>query len=160
MENPPRLLPYDVLADVLSRLAPRSLAVSRCVCREWRAIVDERCQLHPDLLPISLGGIFILTHEPEPPDFFARPSMARRIGGKLENYVDRDQYNIDDYPDIVDCCNGLLLLDRHVVNPATRQWVRLLPCPVLSEGNTGFGSYQSSYLVFDPTLSPHYECRS
>jgi hypothetical protein len=62
MEDPRRLrLPDDVLADVLARLAPRSLTVSRCVCREWRAVVDDRCRqlLRPDLLPLTVGGIFI-----------------------------------------------------------------------------------------------------
>ncbi|KAG2543615.1 hypothetical protein PVAP13_9NG762977 [Panicum virgatum] len=67
----------DVLAAVLQRLAPRSLAVSRCVCRAWRATIDARRMLRGDLLPVSLGGIFVsLGHEPAPPEFFARPSTV------------------------------------------------------------------------------------
>ena len=34
------LLPEDVRAGVLARLAPRALAVSRAVCREWRTVAD------------------------------------------------------------------------------------------------------------------------
>jgi hypothetical protein len=45
--------------------------------------------------------------------------MAQRIAGKLEKYV--DTYNVYDYLEIEDCCNGLPLLEGHVVNPATRQ---------------------------------------
>ncbi|OEL30624.1 hypothetical protein BAE44_0008356 [Dichanthelium oligosanthes] len=140
-DPPPALLPDDVLADVLARLAPRSLAVSRCVCREWRAIVDARCHLRADLL----GGMFILTNEPEaPPYFFVRPSMARKIAaGELETYVKMEHcHNV---PDVEDSCNGLLLVEeRVVVNPATRQWTRLPPCPA---GGSGLNDV---YLVFDP----------
>ncbi|CAN6316261.1 unnamed protein product [Urochloa humidicola] len=65
-------LPQDVLADVLARLLPRA------VCREWRAAADAdaRCRLRGDLLPISLGGIFVTWHKPGPLDFFARPGLV------------------------------------------------------------------------------------
>ena len=52
--NPAQMLPDDMLADVLGRLPPRSLAVSRCVCTAWRAVIDARRLLRPDLLPLSL----------------------------------------------------------------------------------------------------------
>ncbi|XBH75719.1 hypothetical protein VPH35_102454 [Triticum aestivum] len=32
-----QLLPDDVLADILGRLGPHDLAVSRCICKPWRA---------------------------------------------------------------------------------------------------------------------------
>ncbi|XP_062213660.1 uncharacterized protein LOC133914600 [Phragmites australis] len=155
MQDQPRLLPDDVLADVLRRLAPCSLAVSRCVCKAWRAVVDGHRLLRADLLPLSLGGIFIsLTREPAPPEFFARPSKGPKIACKLENYVKMDDcWSI---PIIIDCCNGLLLLDGRVVNPATQRWARLPPCPALLDGMTGFG-WDDAYLAFDPILSPHYE---
>ncbi|CAN6298240.1 unnamed protein product [Urochloa humidicola] len=53
------LLPDDVLAAVLARLSPRSLAASRCVCKAWRAVVDDHRLLRmEDFLPLSVGGIF------------------------------------------------------------------------------------------------------
>ncbi|RLN42014.1 F-box protein [Panicum miliaceum] len=150
------LLPEDVLA----RLAPRALAVSRAVCREWRAVADARCRLRADLLPVSLGGIFVRTNEAETPAFFVQPSMAHRIAGDLDYYLETDPCQRYCYtPDIVDCCNGLLLLEDHVINPATRQWVRLPPYPALPEqkGTQGSRGHYYRFLAFDPTSSPHYE---
>ncbi|TVT98535.1 hypothetical protein EJB05_56147, partial [Eragrostis curvula] len=56
------LLPDDVLADVLGRLVPRDLALSRTVCKAWCAVVDARRLLRAELLPLSLAGIFINFH--------------------------------------------------------------------------------------------------
>ncbi|CAL4935172.1 unnamed protein product [Urochloa decumbens] len=161
------LLPEDVLADVLSRLPPRAVAVSRGVCRGWRAAADAdaRCQHQlssaANLLPITLAGIFVQTNEPETPSFFVRPSMAHRIAGDLEHYVVMDiGYPIPgtyDEPEINDCCNGLLLLEDHVVNPATGKWARLPPYdPDLPEEHVQDTDHHP-FLVFDPMVSPHYE---
>jgi hypothetical protein len=57
-------------------------------------------------------------------------------------------------PDTVDSCNGLLLLEDHVVNPATRQWARLPPYPETATAERSRRNYR--YLAFDPSLSPHY----
>uniref|UniRef100_A0A0D9XE59 F-box domain-containing protein n=1 Tax=Leersia perrieri TaxID=77586 RepID=A0A0D9XE59_9ORYZ len=140
------LLPSDVLELILRRLtpSPRSLAACRRVCKEWRAVVDAHCPPpHPDLLPLSLAGIFLaqffFEHE-YLPDFFGprdcRHKAGRRIFPKID-YVD-DARTPD--LEVIDHCNGLLLMYQHVVNPATRRW----PCC-------------DEYLVFDPTVSPHYE---
>jgi hypothetical protein len=48
------LLPDDVLADVLRRVAPRGLAASRCACKAWRALIDAH-----HLLPLPLAGFLI-----------------------------------------------------------------------------------------------------
>ncbi|CAN6298251.1 unnamed protein product [Urochloa humidicola] len=144
------LLPNDLLADILSRLHPslRSLASSRCVCRAWRAAVDALGLLHANLLPLSVGGIFVgMGHEPAPPEFFSPPSAARRIAGKVDGYVDKDWEG--SIPQVVNCCNGLLLLGRHVVNPATRRQARLPPWP-------RFPVWHGTHLAFDPAESPHY----
>jgi hypothetical protein len=103
-----------------------SSSASRCVCRAWRATIDARRMLRGDLLPISLGGIFVsLSHEPAPPEFFARPSAGPRIAARLQDYAEAS-----DWPHFIDqCCNGLLLLEGCVVNPATRRCVRLPPLP-------------------------------
>ncbi|CAL4935174.1 unnamed protein product [Urochloa decumbens] len=139
------LLPNDLLADVLARLHPslRSLALSRCVCRSWRAAVDALGLIRSDLLPLSVCGIFVsMGHEPAPPEFFSPPSTARRIAGKLDGYVEK----LEAIPQIVNCCNGLLLLGGQVVNPATRRQARLPPWP----------GYDGEHLAFDPAESPHY----
>uniref|UniRef100_A0A0E0NZ67 F-box domain-containing protein n=1 Tax=Oryza rufipogon TaxID=4529 RepID=A0A0E0NZ67_ORYRU len=47
------LLPDDVLANILGRLPPRSLAAAWCVCADWRAVIDDRRLLRTDLLPLS-----------------------------------------------------------------------------------------------------------
>ncbi|RLN20025.1 uncharacterized protein C2845_PM02G38000 [Panicum miliaceum] len=127
----------DVLAAVLQRLAPRSLAVSRCVCRAWRATIDARRMLRGDLLPISLGGIFVsLSHEPAPPEFFARPSAGPRIAARLQDYAE-----VSEWPHFIDqCCNR--------VASSTRRHGGAL--------DSGFG-WRQAYLVFDPTVSPHYQ---
>ncbi|CAD6232669.1 unnamed protein product [Miscanthus lutarioriparius] len=54
-----------------------------------------------------------------------------------------------------DHCNGLLLLDDYVVNPATYQWVQLPPFPSPHLGTENF--FHKEDLVFDPAVSPHYE---
>ncbi|CAN6311101.1 unnamed protein product [Urochloa humidicola] len=59
------MLPDDVLADALSRLAPRGLAASRSVCTAWREIIDARRLLRADLLPLSLAGLFVNYVAPE-----------------------------------------------------------------------------------------------
>jgi hypothetical protein len=61
--------------------------------------------------------------------------------------------NEDDH-DILDHCNGLLLLWWRVVNPATRQWVALPPFPQPCVGMEGFRS--DFFLAYDPLMSPHH----
>ncbi|CAN6317242.1 unnamed protein product [Urochloa humidicola] len=182
------LLPADVLADVLSRLPPRAIAVSRGVCKRWRAVADADARCQQQLRATELGGFFVRTNESYiTPSFFVRPSMAHRIAGDLEHYMVMAMDRADDYPysdhyyyhgpEITDCCNGLLLLEGHVVvNPATGKWAHVPPYdPDLPEEHeqesgeegeeheqeTGEESsvvvYLCPFLVFDPMLSPHYQ---
>lgn len=148
-------LPDDVLADVLRRLAPRSLAASRCVCKAWRAIVDTRRLLLPDLLPHSVRGIFFMYHDLQYPVFLSRPSTGPEISGKLDFLPDPDP-DWCSFADVLDHCNGLLLCQNphgfHVANPATRRWARLPPLPLVGDLMSDV-----AHLVFDPTESPHYE---
>uniref|UniRef100_M8CG40 F-box associated domain-containing protein n=1 Tax=Aegilops tauschii TaxID=37682 RepID=M8CG40_AEGTA len=61
---------------------------------------------------------------------------------------------------VLDSCNGLLLLDDHLVNPATRQSSRFpaQPPPCAVPGCTSCKDIErNQYLVYDPTVSPHYE---
>jgi hypothetical protein len=152
------LLPDDMLADILARLAPRGLAVARAVCRSWRAAVDSRRLLRADLLPLSLAGIFINFKSHPHPEYFSRPSTGPRVSAQMDEYlpaVARDLTTLSAH------CNGLLLLDieapgDHVVNPAMRAWAPVPPPPALGDDVPDIFRYQS-YLVFDPTLSPYYE---
>ncbi|TVU09235.1 hypothetical protein EJB05_42688, partial [Eragrostis curvula] len=149
-------LPDDVLAAVLRRLPPRSLAASRCACRAWRDAVDARSLLPPTdrLLPRAPpGGVFCNLCETRFSQFFAHPSSVRRaISGSLD-YAFRDE--------VRDHRGGLLLLaDGSVANPATRQCALLPDQPPLRAGERGGASLYRSYLVHDPAVSPHYEVLS
>jgi hypothetical protein len=161
------ILPDDVLADVLCRLSPCWLAASRCVCRDWCAAIDTYRLLRVDLLPLSFRGIFLYLDAQMLPDFFARSSASTEA---LDFLPDPNTYmevsNRGYHQTWRDChiqdhCNGLLLLSRHVVNPATRRCYLLPPCPpaprlvrhMAGHVNASF----NTYLVYDPMVSPHYE---
>ncbi|GJN23796.1 hypothetical protein PR202_gb11477 [Eleusine coracana subsp. coracana] len=70
------LLPHDVFADVLSRLAPRDLSLSRAVYKTWCAVVDVHHLLRTELLPFSLDGIFINFHNYSIGEYFSRPQAG------------------------------------------------------------------------------------
>jgi hypothetical protein len=178
-EQPPPMLPDDVLANIFGRLEPRWVAGSRCVCRPWCAAIDARRLLRADLLPLSLRGIFVHFNMHKYPAFFSRPIPpgAAAFSGKLsflpfanpagcvwlpdEGYDSRERYSIKDH------CNGLLLIDKYVVNPATRHWDALPAAPpgrvqfiIRNEHGldpTPLYEIIHTYLVFDPTVSPHYQ---
>ncbi|XP_072147362.1 uncharacterized protein [Setaria viridis] len=125
-------LPDDLLADVLVRLAPRGLATSRGVCRSWRAVVDARRLLRADLLPLSLEGL-LLEVDAWAPALFSRPSTGPATCDGLVGFLGADgTRQLDTY--MRGHCNGLLLLQELVINPATGQWARLPgpPPPPLS----------------------------
>ncbi|KAM0892744.1 hypothetical protein ACQ4PT_025554 [Festuca glaucescens] len=153
-----QLLSDDVLAEVIRRLAPRSLAASRCVCKAWHAVIDTRHLLHADLLPLSLDGIIIQFTRQVYSEFFSRPSTPTgpSISGTFEHLLTTDAW-----AKTTDHCNGLLLLsvyrryDEYVANPA-KGWAAPLP-PCLSPCFATQGDYYNKYLVFDPTVSAHYE---
>nr|CAB3498213.1 unnamed protein product [Digitaria exilis] len=104
------VLPDDLLAFVLARLSPRWLATSRRVCRSWRDAIDGHRLLRADLLPRSLGGIFLRANNVMSPLLFARPSSPPAIRGDLGGiFRAMDTMELD--LGINDHCNGLLLLD-------------------------------------------------
>ncbi|KAM0850138.1 hypothetical protein ACQ4PT_053277 [Festuca glaucescens] len=149
----------DALEDVLRRLPPRALAVSRCVCKAWRATVDRRRLLRADLLPLSLDAVIFDVDHIAAPKLFARRSTTRYITGRLD-YLDNGPGGWGELAgEMKDYCNGLVLIvDNKVVNPATRQWASLprLSCACSRTKNCG-RCYNNRYLVYDPTVSPHYE---
>ncbi|KAM0897898.1 hypothetical protein ACQ4PT_022258 [Festuca glaucescens] len=139
-----QLLPDDALAGVLARLAPRGIAASRCVCKAWRDIIDAHRILRPDLLPLSLAGIFIEFRELRYSEFFCRPPPRQGLGV-------RDRIACS----VVDHCNGLLLLYDSVANPVMGWEMPLPPRPPPSLEMECL--LEDDYLVFDPTTSPHYQ---
>jgi hypothetical protein len=78
---------------------------------------------------------------------------SRQFGG--HSFVS-SRRSINAIHSIQDHCNGLLLLEDCVVNPATQQWDPLPPCPARYRESYGNFTYEE-YLVFDPMVSPHYE---
>jgi hypothetical protein len=146
------VLPDDILASVLGRLPPSSLAASRCVRKHWCSIIDARRLLRADLLPLRLDAFFTNPGDIHSrPTFFSRPSSP--ITGRFDFHGEFKQYL---RLDIEDHCNGLLLLADMVVNPATRQAASLPDppldpaMPILEEKDL----YPSHYLVYDPMVSP------
>ncbi|XP_072146645.1 uncharacterized protein [Setaria viridis] len=133
----------------------KSSAASRCVCKAWRALVDDARGL---LLPHELRGIFINYTDYGEPLLLARPSPGGfpRISGDL-SYVPGFGHS---YTHFINHCNGLLLCygefgydDYYVVNPATRRWESFSSPRVNVNGR---GDH-AAYLVFDPAVSPHCE---
>ncbi|KAK3146514.1 hypothetical protein QOZ80_3BG0267480 [Eleusine coracana subsp. coracana] len=145
-----RLLPDDAVADVLRRLGPCDLAASRCVSKTWCGIMDARHLMLPHLLPHEVGGIFIDFNNLHSWEFFARPTTGPEISGEFDFLPSGAESEILDY------CNGLFLSDDCVFNPATRRWTPLPPRPPQPASESLYFS-QSEYLVFDPTVSPHFE---
>ncbi|KAM0863212.1 hypothetical protein ACQ4PT_044742 [Festuca glaucescens] len=78
------LLPDDVLVEVLHRVAtPRSLAMSRSVCKAWRAIIDGESLLRAEL---RFSGLLMNIVGLRLPEFFSRPSSKGQhaVSGKLD----------------------------------------------------------------------------
>ncbi|CAL5034577.1 unnamed protein product [Urochloa decumbens] len=137
------LLPEELLADILRHLPPRPIAVCRTISKGLHAIIDSR-----GLLLRGLRGIFINYVGQDEPYFFSRPErVAPRVDAGLRSLPDIG------WREAVHHCNGLLLVQDweklYVCNPATQRWALLPPrCK-------GFGD--AEHLVFDPTVSLHYE---
>ncbi|CAO2192733.1 unnamed protein product [Urochloa humidicola] len=148
-------MPEDILADVLRRLAPRDLAASRCVCKAWRAAIDGRRLLRAELLPHTLGGLFVDFNMLGYAEFLSASSSSSR---HVVTFSSDLGFTPEPKNSINGNCNGLLLRLRDVVNPATRQWAPLPQQPPPRGGRKmSQGFYADPYLAFDPAVSPHYE---
>ncbi|KAK3124116.1 hypothetical protein QOZ80_8AG0641140 [Eleusine coracana subsp. coracana] len=104
-------LPDDVVSDILSRLAPRGMAVSRSVCKSWRDVVDSRRLLRAHLLPLSVAGIFFRHTGADilfPPLFFDGASSTAISDGILARFGN----DYTSYTYLHDHCNGLLLINN------------------------------------------------
>ncbi|TVT97601.1 hypothetical protein EJB05_57140, partial [Eragrostis curvula] len=154
----------DALAAVLGRLPARSLAASRCICKAWRAVVDERRLLLQRLLPQAVLGFFVNYQDHSTPHFFARPAAAPTDGGRRILIDGRFGFIKDEiiwyyrWSLVVDHCEGLVLYwandagPFYVCNPVTRWSKRLPRC---TGGYDGWWK-RHAFLVFDPAVSKHY----
>ena len=106
--------------EVLRRLAPHDLAVSRCVCKPWRDAIDDH--LRSQLLSRSVRGIFINYAKHTMSEFFSRPSTGPAICGGLDCLPCEGAK-------VTDHCNGLVLC---------RDWVALLQKCLLVAHQIGF----------------------
>ncbi|CAL5091753.1 unnamed protein product [Urochloa decumbens] len=145
------LLPEELLVEILRRLPPRPLAVCRSVSKGLRATIDSRGLLLAiaHRVPRGVRGVFVNYAGQDEPYFFSRPERAApRIDAELRFLPPIN------WRKVLHSSNGLLLVkDRaelYVCNPATRRWAQLPPRP------ESFSS-ATAYLVFDPTVSLHYE---
>ncbi|CAL4935123.1 unnamed protein product [Urochloa decumbens] len=143
-----RMLPDDILDDVLRRLAPRELSVLRCAGKAWRAAVEARGLL----LPRAVGGIFVWWNDLDSLEFVARPTAGTPVSGRLADFIAPKPRSRT----FRDHCNGLLLFDHCVVNPATRSCAPLPPRLYELTRRDGY-FYYHEYLVLDPAVSPHHE---
>ncbi|CAM0948217.1 unnamed protein product [Alopecurus aequalis] len=143
---------HHVLVDILRHLPPRRLAACRCVRTAWRATIDDHRLLRAAELPLSPHGIFYETIAMDIPKLFCRPSTASHVAATfraLDGPLSK--------PVLMDCCNGLLLLYYHVLNPATSQMIQLPPLPGSCTYSDCTRCDDNQYILYDPTLSSHYE---
>ncbi|TVU02713.1 hypothetical protein EJB05_51783, partial [Eragrostis curvula] len=142
------LLPDDAITNVLRRLTPVDLAVSRCVRKAWCEIIDDRRLLLPRLIPHAVGGIFIKFNCLDSWEFLARPMAPPSMSCRIDF--------LPDHKHAMDHCNGLLLMEDYVLNPATGRSAPLPSRPQLPRMGTKY-FYHDQYLIFDPTVSLHHE---
>ncbi|XP_048560685.1 uncharacterized protein LOC125541275 [Triticum urartu] len=115
----------------------------------WHGIIDAGHLLRADLLPHTLGGIFIDFRFLQVSELF-RPSTRTAVSGDL-TYSSANTA-------VGKHCNGLVLLLSHtVVNRATRRCARLPPLPSRAGMEDFYALGGEEFLVFDPSVSPHYE---
>ncbi|KAI4983622.1 hypothetical protein ZWY2020_025488 [Hordeum vulgare] len=158
-------LPDELLADILGRLPPRGLAACRSVCKHWRANVDAHGLLLAvvHLVPCPLRGVFI-NYMMEPDlRFFSRCAPGTTTS---QSSIDVTLSFLPSQPSrdraVLDHRNGLLLLENGstmcVCNPVTRRWATLPPPPRVPPQYSQLRCYRRRmYLVFDPTVSLHYD---
>jgi hypothetical protein len=148
-------LPEELLAGVLGDLPPRTLAACRSVCHDWCAAIDARGMLLDvaHLVPHGLRGIYINFVGQYMPYFFSPEQPTNpRIDAALDFMQLQPWWGNGK---VLDHRNGLLLYTNdsatlYVCNPATRRWAELPTRP--------FGDRRGSeYLMFDPTVSLHYD---
>ncbi|TVU41213.1 hypothetical protein EJB05_14713, partial [Eragrostis curvula] len=161
---PAGALPDDALVEILSYLPVKPLHRFKCVARGWRDLIDD-----PSIrrkLAQTVEGFFVMDDGGDWGSFSFVNLLARSV--PLD--IDPSFSFLTSLPGIetlafLDSCNGLLLFEHRrksaprcvlgyiVCNPVTKEWGSVPNCgcrplrPVYG---------RSSYLVFDPAVSPHF----
>lgn len=148
----------DLLIEFLLFFPAKSLVKFKVVSKKWRSVISSpffcrRHILHPSRRLQKTQSSFLLGLSDGPQFFLCNPTTRRLSPVPL--LVKSGSVRI------LQSCNGLLFLkcrdtgyrDRNyylVVNPTTAQQRDLSPLP--------HGASRSAlYLIFDPSLSPHYK---
>ncbi|XP_062195061.1 putative F-box protein At5g52610 [Phragmites australis] len=142
-------LSEDMLTEIILRLPVKSMARSKCVAKNWCAIISDGYLRRR--LPLHLSVVYF----PDNPARGNAPRFACAASGDSHLLEDCDLgFSPFREGDVVcDACNGLLLFRSagtprfYVVDPVTRRWVAL-PRPSRDA--------RLSMLVFDPFSSRHY----
>jgi hypothetical protein len=156
-------LPDELLAEILRRLPPRGLAASRTIRKHWRAAVDAHGLLLvvAHLVPCPLRGIFINYVPDRSLRFFSRTTPAGTFTqSSTLSFLPGNSSSR--YHGVLEHRSGLLLYENgqamYVCNPATWRWATLPPPPRVPPAHSHLPYYRRRlYLMFDPTVSLHYD---
>ncbi|XBI99503.1 hypothetical protein VPH35_019572 [Triticum aestivum] len=158
-------LPDELLAGILRRVPPRSLAVCRSVCKHWCGAVDthELLLAVAHRVPCSLHGIFVNYVKVGRSGYFSRVTAGTTSQPSIDAIVSWFASlpgQLTRHRSVLDPCNGLLLYENkqvHVCNPVTRRRATL-PAPPRAQTCYSHLPYyrHRMYLMFDPTMSLHY----
>ncbi|TVU41960.1 hypothetical protein EJB05_15522, partial [Eragrostis curvula] len=155
-------LPDDPLVEILSRLPVKPLHRCKCVARSWRDLIDDPS--NQKKLAQTLEGFFLMEDGDDGGhiDFVNLPARSVPLDIDLSFSFIKSLPGIEALA-FLDSCNGLFLFKHHrksaprhvlgyiVCNPATKEWGAVPDC-----GCPPLRFAWSSYLVFDPAVSPHF----
>lgn len=153
------MLPDDLLIDIISRLPPKAFFRCKSVSKSFRTLSTEAFRLNKRFLP-SVCGLFhdTLNWYGDIRFGFAEVSTAasRDVDISLRVLPSHDNMKI------VDCCNGLLLVQvwnvqvqkrLYVYNPATHNILAAWSVPPPKDW---WSFYETFSLAFDPRVSSHF----
>lgn len=142
-------LPAEIMADILSRLAVKTIVHCRCVCKKWRILLSESYFVN---LHLSRSPKGVISHE-------SRRAINVFKLGELDNKSNyHDMINHDPLERLnLGLCwlegsvNGLICLKiyydytLYICNPITREYI-ILPSDkcVESSNAIGFGFVEAS----------------
>lgn len=158
---PTARLTSDLFIEIISRLPVKAVGRAKCVSKTWRNLIQ-----HPDhrsKLPHALAGFFYNRYNDSVERLPSTMPNFTNVSGDVcpFNCPSFDFLPIHQRIELLDCCNGLLLLrlfDNQdadafsyvVCNPATKNWTAL-PNSIQSRVKLCIVR-----LGFDPAVSSHF----